>query len=97
MSRALAILIFWALGFTIGSAGYIMVPNAVSWLGNILPEIVVNQAVLGSILAGVVGSAVTTFTVITWAKDRKSTRLNSSHANISYAVFCLKKKKKNIQ
>src|SRR3712207_7482474 len=25
-------------------------------------------------------------------KDRKSTRLNSSHANISYAVFCLKKK-----
>src|SRR3712207_7061328 len=29
--------------------------------------------------------------------DRKSTRLNSSHANISYAVFCLKKKKKQIQ
>src|SRR3712207_8615960 len=27
--------------------------------------------------------------------DRKSTRLNSSHANISYAVFCLKKKKTN--
>src|SRR3712207_7206897 len=29
--------------------------------------------------------------------DRKSTRLNSSHANISYAVFCLKKKKTLIQ
>src|SRR3712207_6885709 len=28
-------------------------------------------------------------------RDRKSTRLNSSHANISYAVFCLKKKKIN--
>src|SRR5882757_6211545 len=28
------------------------------------------------------------------ARDRKSTRLNSSHANISYAVFCLKKQKK---
>src|SRR5271163_5193685 len=28
--------------------------------------------------------------------DRKSTRLNSSHDQISYAVFCLKKKKKNI-
>src|SRR3712207_8633281 len=28
--------------------------------------------------------------------DRKSTRLNSSHANISYAVFCLKKKKHTI-
>src|SRR3712207_7985551 len=32
------------------------------------------------------------FAVATWT-DRKSTRLNSSHANISYAVFCLKKKK----
>src|SRR3712207_8689827 len=32
--------------------------------------------------------------VKTGGKDRKSTRLNSSHANISYAVFCLKKKKK---
>src|SRR3712207_8732733 len=31
------------------------------------------------------------------ARDRKSTRLNSSHANISYAVFCLKKKKKEQQ
>src|SRR3712207_8047921 len=29
--------------------------------------------------------------------DRKSTRLNSSHANISYAVFCLKKKKRTQQ
>src|SRR3712207_8982951 len=30
---------------------------------------------------------------VTGKTDRKSTRLNSSHANISYAVFCLKKKK----
>src|SRR3712207_7757170 len=30
-------------------------------------------------------------------EDRKSTRLNSSHANISYAVFCLKKKKNKRQ
>src|SRR3712207_7865984 len=35
-------------------------------------------------LAGLVGAG----------RDRKSTRLNSSHANISYAVFCLKKKTK---
>src|SRR5947209_14206814 len=33
-----------------------------------------------------------TATLIAKAQDRKSTRLNSSHANISYAVFCLKKK-----
>src|SRR5205085_12176868 len=30
-------------------------------------------------------------------RDRKSTRLNSSHSQISYAVFCLKKKKKDIK
>src|SRR3712207_8654989 len=30
-------------------------------------------------------------------QDRKSTRLNSSHANISYAVFCLKKKKQHVE
>src|SRR3712207_8075213 len=33
-----------------------------------------------------------TLPVLTVGRDRKSTRLNSSHANISYAVFCLKKK-----
>src|SRR3712207_7490602 len=32
------------------------------------------------------------FSVSVPVRDRKSTRLNSSHANISYAVFCLKKK-----
>src|SRR2546427_9147934 len=31
------------------------------------------------------------------SRDRKSTRLNSSHSQISYAVFCLKKKKKNMK
>src|SRR2546429_4670721 len=36
------------------------------------------------------------FYLPTWS-DRKSTRLNSSHGYISYAVFCLKKKKKNSQ
>src|SRR2546427_10435098 len=36
-----------------------------------------------------------TMTVFPWStRDRKSTRLNSSHSQISYAVFCLKKKKK---
>src|SRR3712207_7118453 len=37
----------------------------------------------------------TTTRTVERALDRKSTRLNSSHANISYAVFCLKKKKIN--
>src|SRR5256885_6925643 len=37
-----------------------------------------------------------TFSTTGWNPDRKSTRLNSSHLVISYAVFCLKKKKKTM-
>src|SRR2546430_6934828 len=37
--------------------------------------------------------AAPTAVVVTIGRDRKSTRLNSSHSQISYAVFCLKKKK----
>src|SRR5438876_7676570 len=46
----------------------------------------------GDDLAMLLGDAIDTARV--GAKDRKSTRLNSSHPSISYAVFCLKKKKK---
>lgn len=67
MSRGVAIFIFWAIGFSIGSVGFLLVPNVVSWLGTVLPQIIVNQAILGAILAGVVGSAISTFTVVTWA------------------------------
>src|SRR2546421_4832778 len=41
-----------------------------------------------------VGTTLTQVTPSSWIRDRKSTRLNSSHDQISYAVFCLKKKKK---
>src|SRR5947209_13734181 len=40
----------------------------------------------------IVATPVSGVGVATMSEDRKSTRLNSSHANISYAVFCLKKK-----
>src|SRR6266481_8910573 len=39
-------------------------------------------------------TAATARTPFAFSTDRKSTRLNSSHSSISYAVFCLKKKKK---
>src|SRR5689334_23972548 len=41
-----------------------------------------------------VGALVVVAALVVGAGDRKSTRLNSSHSSISYAVFCLKKKKK---
>src|SRR2546427_2416749 len=46
-------------------------------------------------LGGRVGGAVDGAGARTGNGDRKSTRLNSSHSQISYAVFCLKKKKKS--
>src|SRR3712207_8717604 len=45
------------------------------------------------VVAAAWSNAEARWTVRTEGGDRKSTRLNSSHANISYAVFCLKKKK----
>src|SRR5438128_8272966 len=50
-------------------------------------QVRITLAVLGVMLLG--GALITPST----ARDRKSTRLNSSHGSISYAVFCLKKKK----
>src|SRR3712207_5396419 len=47
-----------------------------------------------SIVPSTSGAASTTCSKLS-SKDRKSTRLNSSHANISYAVFCLKKKRRS--
>src|SRR3712207_7855694 len=45
------------------------------------------------LVAGAIAGTVGVLTGFYGKTDRKSTRLNSSHANISYAVFCLKKKK----
>src|SRR3712207_8347049 len=53
----------------------------------------VDDARLGRVLAGQRDDALRRGEVL----DRKSTRLNSSHANISYAVFCLKKKKEVLE
>src|SRR2546428_5351533 len=51
------------------------------------------------VMLGIVLLAAAAGMVFIWTgaadRDRKSTRLNSSHDQISYAVFCLKKKKKN--
>src|SRR3712207_8027792 len=51
--------------------------------------------VLGPALLLATVTAATKLATGWWAADRKSTCLNSSHANISYAVFCLKKKTKD--
>src|SRR5690625_1481202 len=52
-------------------------------------ELLVTLAATGGIAIGIYEEAA----AVTFLLDRKSTRLNSSHVAISYAVFCLKKKK----
>src|SRR5689334_12077307 len=53
-------------------------------------------AAIASFVAGTVGVLGLMLVAPPLAKDRKSTRLNSSHSSISYAVFCLKKKKERL-
>src|SRR3712207_8791779 len=73
-----------------GSAGQPQMPEALRGLMDRMGSALPNGGLSG--MPGPVAGAVQV-TVPEGARDRKSTRLNSSHANISYAVFCLKKKK----
>src|SRR5258707_10770131 len=63
-------------------------PISPAWPLGPPPETLIRASYLSAVPVTVRGWAATNTT-----RDRKSTRLNSSHANISYAVFCLKKKK----
>src|SRR3712207_8622047 len=66
-----------------------------SGIGSINPNDIESITVLkDAAAAAIYGSQGANGVIVVTTKDRKSTRLNSSHANISYAVFCLKKKKK---
>src|SRR2546426_6900155 len=70
-------------------------PYPRGWLGEALTLLALNgpAATADSLLAAAVAGRSGWYRI----QDRKSTRLNSSHLVISYAVFCLKKKKDNIK
>src|ERR1039458_10626198 len=83
-------------------------PNCLAWRDGLPVGLYFNSSVTAywsmaatlfwmSILATMSGCEWSTSSVSAayWLGDRKSTRLNSSHLGISYAVFCLKKKKKD--
>src|SRR5688572_31175089 len=65
---------------------------AVDESGRLDPKIAAGRIAVQEPAAGTITRRQRTIRV--WVRDRKSTRLNSSHSQISYAVFCLKKKKK---
>src|SRR5688500_19219478 len=68
-----------------------LIATIASW--NVEKNIKGYFALLLILNAAIIGS----FTALDFLLDRKSTRLNSSHLVISYAVFCLKKKKISVQ
>src|SRR5690554_7536143 len=92
LGRIATPIITWAspyiLIWAVFSIMFLLMPNT---------KVRVSSAIFGGIIAGSLFLGLQ-FAYITFqigmSKDRKSTRLNSSHVRISYAVFCLKKKKK---
>src|SRR3712207_7899305 len=68
------------------------VPATFTYLGTIIPTEEDAALAPGAGSVGWQYFPLQVFLQWRWDQDRKSTRLNSSHANISYAVFCLKKK-----
>src|SRR3712207_7237863 len=75
-----------------GAVGVVKLERLVRLIGERGARLVEVRANLGLAVVDVAGGDQL---VAGMVEDRKSTRLNSSHANISYAVFCLKKKNKH--
>jgi uncharacterized protein YacL len=71
MSRKIAIFAFWLLGFGIGFIGYLSLPNIAHWFSLNVPSFL-NQVVIGALVAGIAGSAISTFTIVLWANRSSS-------------------------
>src|SRR5438034_7234518 len=73
-----------------GEDGERLVPSVVAWTDD---GVVVGNAARGTLMSDAASAVYSAKRLMGRDIDRKSTRLNSSHTVISYAVFCLKKKK----
>src|SRR5438045_5026330 len=65
------------------------------WIARCSSSFFLRLLIWTSIVRSNIPSPLPSATSVRYSRDRKSTRLNSSHLGISYAVFCLKKKKNN--
>ena len=67
-SRAIALSIFGALGFTIGFLAFLASPAVGSALATLIPQLVVDQGVVFAMISGIAGAAISTTVVSVWAK-----------------------------
>jgi len=66
MSRRLVIFLFWVMGFSIGFAAYLVLPDIAEWFGQAMPDLIDHETA-GALVAGIVGSAISTLTIVKWA------------------------------
>ena len=66
MSKKIAIFLIWLIGFGIGFGGYLAFPTITLWLETIAPHFL-EESMLGALIAGLIGSILSTLIIITWA------------------------------
>src|SRR5436853_2780046 len=86
VSPVIATILMVAITVVLAAVLYVMVSGLITPVGGNKPLVTFSAVTK-------VNAVTWTFSIASAQPDRKSTRLNSSHLGISYAVFCLKKKK----
>jgi hypothetical protein len=71
MNRYLIVFIFWILGFLGGITGYIVLPSLINFFNSLVPNLF-SKFLLESLIAGIIGSIISTIAILFWAK--KSTK-----------------------
>ncbi len=67
MNRYLIVLIFWIIGFVGGITGYIVLPSIIYFFNSLVPNLF-SKFLLESLIAGVIGSVISTIAILFWAK-----------------------------
>ena len=71
MNRYLIVFIFWIMGFVGGITGYVVLPSIINFFNSLVPNLF-SKFLLESLIAGIIGSVISTIAILFWAK--KSTK-----------------------
>jgi hypothetical protein len=67
MNRYLIVFIFWIMGFLGGITGYIVLPSIIDFFNSLVPNLF-SKFLLESLIAGIIGSVISTIAMLFWAK-----------------------------